>query len=457
MHSTVPSRKTRRRHRIGGRAPPASPCRRRPGCLTPVSGWKVEDYPEGLGSGPAPARDPGPPEHGNGTSDPQATPRFPTGLCVPIPGSPAPPLRDPRTDRACVMYLVELRPGKEELYRTGDELAAAIRSGEVDGHSRIYHRSSSKWISITLHPQYKAIVSLRAAHQTEGSDWMLAPQAETLEGATEPPGRLDDIVSDSAAAGGPEDDQGDNPWRRPIALGISGLFLLFGIQLAYSGPRPQWSTARANESEIPAAATVEQATSQQVVSLASTSTGWDEEPVVEEKVEPARPRPRAQGTGGAPQGAPGGDEVPRGIARFQCERSRFQDGRRAARRLRQGLRELAESPRLRHAGGPAEPAVRDLASHSGWWRHRHPARPRGRDQLHPCVSGTGGLDRADVPGFVHRDVQGPRLVAEGGEAVVLSRRGQGVVGAGFADRPAARQDRQRTRGAERSRPAPTSW
>jgi hypothetical protein len=35
------------------------------------------------------------------------------------------------------MYLVELRPGKEELYRTGDDLASAIRSGEVDGHSRI--------------------------------------------------------------------------------------------------------------------------------------------------------------------------------------------------------------------------------------------------------------------------------------------------------------------------------
>ena len=200
------------------------------------------------------------------------------------------------------MYLVELRPGKEELYRTGDELAAAIRNGEVDGHSRIYHRSSSKWISITLHPQYKAIVSLRAAQQTEGNDWMLAPQAETLEGATEPPGRLDDIVSDSAAAGGPEDDQGDNPWRRPIALGISGLFLLFGIQLAYSGPRPQWSTARANESEIPAAATVEQATSQQVVSLASTSTGWDEEPVVEEKVEvePA-PAPAPKAPAGLPR------------------------------------------------------------------------------------------------------------------------------------------------------------
>jgi hypothetical protein len=61
------------------------------------------------------------------------------------------------------MYLVELRPGKEELYRTGDELATAIRNGDVDMHSRIYHRATSKWISVTLHPQYKAIGAARAA------------------------------------------------------------------------------------------------------------------------------------------------------------------------------------------------------------------------------------------------------------------------------------------------------
>ena len=59
------------------------------------------------------------------------------------------------------MYLVELRPGKEELYRTTEELASAIRKGDVDMHSRIYHRATSKWISVTLHPQYKAIVAER--------------------------------------------------------------------------------------------------------------------------------------------------------------------------------------------------------------------------------------------------------------------------------------------------------
>lgn len=53
------------------------------------------------------------------------------------------------------MYLVELRPGKEHLFRSADELVAAIRRDEVDAHSRIYHRATAKWISITLHPVYK--------------------------------------------------------------------------------------------------------------------------------------------------------------------------------------------------------------------------------------------------------------------------------------------------------------
>ena len=82
------------------------------------------------------------------------------------------------------MYLVELRPGKEELYRSGDELAAAIRSGDVDGHSRIYHRATSKWISITLHPQYKAIVAERPAPPQPAADrsnWTyLNAKSETL-------------------------------------------------------------------------------------------------------------------------------------------------------------------------------------------------------------------------------------------------------------------------------------
>jgi hypothetical protein len=188
------------------------------------------------------------------------------------------------------MYLVELRPGKEELYRTGDDLAAAIRSGEVDGHSRIYHRSTSKWISITLHPQYKAIIAQKPARPSDGGDWLLAPQAETLEGATQPPATLDPMPAESDGAG-EEGDRGDNnPWRRPMAFGISGLFLIFGIQLAFSGPRPSWSaSASAPPAAAPAVpATIEPAPESQVVSLASTSTGWDRE----EYPEPADEAPQ---------------------------------------------------------------------------------------------------------------------------------------------------------------------
>ena len=140
------------------------------------------------------------------------------------------------------MYLVELRPGKEELYRTGDELAAAIRSGDVDMHSRIYHRATSKWISVTLHPQYKAIVADRAASPPqpplpalERSTWtFFNDSADSLEGANapdEPP----------PAGKDPGQDDSDHAWRRPLALSVAGGLLLLGLQLAASGPRPPWA------------------------------------------------------------------------------------------------------------------------------------------------------------------------------------------------------------------------
>ena len=53
------------------------------------------------------------------------------------------------------MYLVELEAGREELYQSVDALASAIRRGEVGPQSRIFHRASSSWISITVHPAYR--------------------------------------------------------------------------------------------------------------------------------------------------------------------------------------------------------------------------------------------------------------------------------------------------------------
>jgi hypothetical protein len=180
------------------------------------------------------------------------------------------------------MYLVELRPGKEELYRSGDDLAAAIRSGDVDGHSRIYHRATSKWISITLHPQYKAIVAEKPAlpeTAVDQSSWnYLNAHAELLEGG----------APDEGAGEVPGQDR-LHPWRRSMALSITGLLLVLGIQVAFSGPRPPWSAASTAASVRPVARRAPAAVSpSHVVSLASTS-GASEVPIVLD--EPARPTP----------------------------------------------------------------------------------------------------------------------------------------------------------------------
>ncbi|MEP7226516.1 MAG: hypothetical protein ABI785_04070 [Gemmatimonadales bacterium] len=131
------------------------------------------------------------------------------------------------------MYLVELRPGKEELYRTGDDLALAIRDGEVDGRSRIYHRATAKWISITLHPQYKAII---AAQRDEP---IARPPRKTW--GLVPAGLAGQQAEMSSADTAPAQGSVRHRWKRPTGLGLAGLLLLLGIQLAFSGPRPPWA------------------------------------------------------------------------------------------------------------------------------------------------------------------------------------------------------------------------
>src|SRR5687767_2475114 len=107
------------------------------------------------------------------------------------------------------MYLVELRPGKEELYRSSDELALAIRNGDVDARSRVYHRATAKWISITLHPQYKAIV---AAAKDESVPRPSRRSWGILGGST-------DQAADTSQADSTKGSQLLPRWRRPLALG----------------------------------------------------------------------------------------------------------------------------------------------------------------------------------------------------------------------------------------------
>jgi hypothetical protein len=184
------------------------------------------------------------------------------------------------------MYLVELRPGKEELYRSGDDLAAAIRNGDVDGHSRIYHRATSKWISITLHPQYKAIVAQKPPQPQPAIDrsWTyLNDQSGTLEGA----------APDEGAGELPSSDR-LHPWRRSMALSITGLLLVLGIQVSFSGPRPPWS-AKPSPVRVTAATAPAPGSTSHVVSLASTTGSWEAPAPAEAPVPPPAPTllPRA--------------------------------------------------------------------------------------------------------------------------------------------------------------------
>jgi hypothetical protein len=59
------------------------------------------------------------------------------------------------------MFLVEIEAGREALYNSVNALADAIHRGEIGPQSRIFHRASSSWISITFHPEFKKAAAAR--------------------------------------------------------------------------------------------------------------------------------------------------------------------------------------------------------------------------------------------------------------------------------------------------------
>lgn len=66
------------------------------------------------------------------------------------------------------MYLVEIETGREQLYDSVAALASAIRSGDVGSQSRIFHRASSSWVSITVHPEFKKATAARQSGSRRG-------------------------------------------------------------------------------------------------------------------------------------------------------------------------------------------------------------------------------------------------------------------------------------------------
>jgi hypothetical protein len=53
------------------------------------------------------------------------------------------------------MFLVEPRSGERCHYPTAQALSAAIRRGELGPNARIFHQTTNRWLSITVHPEYR--------------------------------------------------------------------------------------------------------------------------------------------------------------------------------------------------------------------------------------------------------------------------------------------------------------
>lgn len=113
------------------------------------------------------------------------------------------------------MYLVELEAGREELYESVEALAAAIHQGEVGPRARIFHRASSSWVSITVHPEYKRVAAARAAAPLPP----LARKQWTFYGV-EPKGREIEELSPATAPAAGQPAAAANENRR----GLRGMF-----------------------------------------------------------------------------------------------------------------------------------------------------------------------------------------------------------------------------------------
>ncbi len=81
------------------------------------------------------------------------------------------------------MYLVEIETGREQLYDSVAALASAIRRGDVGSQSRIFHRASSSWVSITVHPEFKKATAARESQPT-ATDGDPADQASAKSGGS---------------------------------------------------------------------------------------------------------------------------------------------------------------------------------------------------------------------------------------------------------------------------------
>lgn len=69
------------------------------------------------------------------------------------------------------MFLVEPAEGRRCSYRSAGALGDAIRRGEVGPQARIFHRTTQRWLPITVHPEYRKVESAREAVNNQWREW----------------------------------------------------------------------------------------------------------------------------------------------------------------------------------------------------------------------------------------------------------------------------------------------
>ena len=69
------------------------------------------------------------------------------------------------------MFLVEPASGRRCSYRSAGALGEAIRRGEVGPEARIFHKTTQRWLPISVHPEYRKVESDREALNSQWREW----------------------------------------------------------------------------------------------------------------------------------------------------------------------------------------------------------------------------------------------------------------------------------------------
>jgi hypothetical protein len=116
------------------------------------------------------------------------------------------------------MYRIEVKPGEENVYRTIEELATAIRNGLVTSRSRIFHNASQKWLPIEFHPHYKKALQLPKTNSGESPAIVVASPAGHQTHKTHEPSKSHEPVKPPQAA---KPSEAPKPIEAPRATGVA--------------------------------------------------------------------------------------------------------------------------------------------------------------------------------------------------------------------------------------------